>query len=264
MSKKIYQFFINGLLLEPKIFLLFILSFITGTNQTAVQSVSQEELLAAVRSGRSIIRLGDGEAMLLMGRDIHFQPYSPTLRDGLRNIITTYTDESPYIIGVPVDQLAASDKELKDMGRMRVWRLFKIYFQYHFSQTARYCSLVMFYHQNTFEHKIASALSNHHIICVGNGKVLDEKLRTYFSANFPQASFIIAPGHDAFKDKERITQEIDVAITAHPQVKPIILIAVGPASKVISYEFAKRGIQALDIGHGMEIISRDINYASRV
>lgn len=264
MVKKIYQFFFNGFRLEPIILLRFLLSFVTGTKPITVPSYAEEELLNAVASGKSIIRMGDGEVMLLMGRDIHFQPYSPALKTTLHHIIADYSADAPYVIGAPIDQLAATDQELKYKERMRIWRLFRIYFPLRFPQKVKYCSLVLFYHQNTFEHKIAEVLKNRHVICVGNEKVLDEKLRSYFTTNFPQASFVTAPGYDAFSEFDSITQEIETALTTHPTLSPTILIAIGPASKAIAYTFAKRGVQTLDIGHGMEIISRDINYASRI
>jgi hypothetical protein len=264
MPKKIYQFFVHGLLLEPKILGLFLCSFITGTKPNTVHAVSEEALLEAVGNGRSIIRLGDGETMILMGRDIHFQPYSPELRSGLDEIITNYTDQAPYIIGSPIDQLAAADNELKTIGRMRIWRLFRIYFQHKFPQTTKYCSLVLFYHQNTFEKKIASALADRHVICVGNKKVLDQKLRAYFSSNFPQATFVTAPSYDAFKEEQRICKEIDLTLAEHPDIRPVILMAIGPASKVIAYKYAMQGVQALDIGHGMEIIAQEKDYSNRI
>lgn len=262
--RKVYQLIVGGLKYDGKALFLFAISFIKETPSVTVNEYSNDVLLEKIATGTSLIRFGDGESMLMTGRDIHYQKTSPQLNRALRSIINNYSEKSPYIIGVAAYALRETDAELKQKGRLRIWRLFRVFFSLRFPQTAFYYCLVYFYRKGNFENKVAPLIKEKNVICVGNPKVLDSVLQRYLSEYFKSVAFVFAPPSNAYESKDELMAEIDNSLLKHNPETCVILLAAGPASKVIAYEYATRGIQALDVGHGMEIIGRNLDYADRI
>ena len=53
-----------------------------------------------------------------------------------------------------------------------------------------------------------------------------------------------------FKEiKDSIYQAIKIS-----SKKPILLVAMGPATKALVYDFSKEGIQGIDVGIGLEFV----------
>lgn len=249
---------------DPRVLFAYGVSFITGTTPAHVNEYTEEILLEKIANGISLIRLGDGEAMLMTGRDIYFQKKSQKLSRDLRQIISKYQPTSPYIIGIGTFALSETDRNLKSSNRLRIWRLLRVFFRLRFKLDMQYFCPVYFYHKGNFDTKVAPLLKQKNIICVANADVLDSALRSYLKNSFKTATFVTAPPQNAYEKKMLLMSEIDKHLKLHGTDTCTILLAIGPASKVIAYEYAQRGIQALDIGHGMEIIGREIDYSSRI
>jgi hypothetical protein len=261
--KKAYQLVVGGLRYDPTVFLLFCLSFIRPTQPTKVNELTNTELIKAIGRGRSVIRFGDGEALLLTGRDISFQPTSKELDKGLRIILRNYSDGAPYILGIPTNKLVDTEQALKAAGTLRIWRLYRVLFSKRFKKKPAYCPLTYFYTQNTFENDVMPLIKNRHIIWVSKEENYDKNLTDYFSQNAEQVTYINTPATNAFQMYEEIKAEVLVATHRH-QLRPIILLAAGPATKVLAYELCKAGIQCLDVGQGVRVIAHSEDRADKI
>jgi len=264
MIKKAYQFIVGGMKNDLKVFLLYLLSFVSGSRSSIIKTIDENRLKELVKSGQSLIRLGDGEAMLMMGRDIHYQSSSNELTKKLRQIVSSYNGDTAYCLGIPTDQVESSQDKLKAQDRLRIWRLFRVFFKHRFHTKEGYYSAVLFYHHGVFEKIITPSLQNKNLICVSRQGVLDETLLSYLRKFTTNVDSVVVPDKESYSVIDETKKQISEKIKQHPELTPIILLAAGPASKIIAYDFTKLGIQALDIGLGMEIIGRDLDYSNRI
>lgn len=262
--KEISQKIFLSLKYEPRVFFHFCLSFILGLpkyeNLVTLDSATLKNRLLA---GHSIIRLGDGEAMLLTGRSIHYQKFSPELRRQLLTIIENYHKDSKYILAIPLFALTESAKSLNSRKRLRIWRLFRNLFKIKFSSKLPYADAVMFYHKGTFEEYILPAVLGKNIILLTKAENYNTSLQNYFKDNDLEVDFIPTPSQDTFTEIAEISKRVKSALVASTRPS-VLLIASGPAAKALAYQFTEDGIQCIDLGHGIEIISQKDDYASRL
>ncbi len=258
--KKVSKLFWGGLTYHPVAFLSFLLHIPIPTKQYPLNKMSHNEVITAISQGKSFIRFGDGEVMLLTGRDIYFQKTNRQLAKKLSSILKNYTPTCPYIIGIPSSIITVPYKTLTKKER-RVWRLYRSVFPFFFKQDVPYAPLTFFYLKDRFKKEIAPLLINCHVICVSNTQVLSTELKTYMDDTFSSTTYVITPAQNADSQEDSIRTEIDQACSKNNNLPVTILFAAGPASKVLAYEYMKKGIQCLDLGHGMEVItsSKDRN-----
>lgn len=263
VSQKI-KAIIGGVSYDPLVLGNLIGSYIWGTPNAHLQQISDQDLHTAVASGKSLIRFGDGEVMLMTGRDIHYQVTSSDLKARLRTIIASYQPNCPYLLGVPMYALTDTEAVLQQKKRLRVWRLFRVFFAERFPQTMEYYCAIYFYYKDNFEKNIAPLLKNRNVICVAREPVLTPHLRSYFTERCTTAHFVTSSPRNAFCEIERLRAEIDLVIQKYPKESCTLILAAGPASKVLAYEYAMTGVQSLDIGHGIEIIGKTEDYSARI
>lgn len=255
-AKKFWQLIFGGLRYDPRALLHFCWHILVPTKPTPAQELSTQTIIKAIASGTSFIRLGDGEALILTGRDIYFQPVTKALALGLQTIVANYTPASPYILGVPTNKLSLTEEELGSAKQRRLWRLYRVLFPLRFPLHTAYAPLTFFYVGGRFQEHITPLLRDKHVIFLSNEDVLDQALQDYAQAHFAHYTFITTPARDAFQQQAATRTAIDRAIKGS-NLSPVLLCAAGPASKVLAYEYTMQGIQCLDIGHGMPLIAHD-------
>ena len=255
---------IGGVCYDPLILGKLCHSYVFGTRITPPKQISDLDLYTAVASGKSLIRFGDGEVMLMTGRDIHYQVTSPDLKARLRTIISSYTPDSPYLLGVPMYALTDTEETLRQKKRLRVWRLFRVFFAKRFPKNMEYYCAIYFYYKDNFENNIAPLLKNRNVVCVAREPVLTPTLRSYFTDKCTTAHFVTSSPTNAFGEIKRLRAEIDLVVQKYPKESCTLILAAGPASKVLAYEYALGGVQSLDIGHGIEIIGKTEDYSARI
>lgn len=261
--KKVYQFFYGGIRYDPKVFIHFLYHLIVSTKPIPVTELSTSDVIQNIKDGKSFIRFGDGEVMILTGRDVYFQPTSPSLAKTFSEIINNYRTESEYIIGAPTNKIPQLESSLTPVER-RVWRLYRTVFSLRFPLNVKYAPLTFFYVGGRFKELIEPIIRRRHVICVSNAKVLDEAFRYYATKTFNQVTFIETPAQDSFTMQTKIMSALDESLAKKTNLSPIILFAAGPASKAWSYHYTKQGIQCLDIGHGMQLIAHNKDRSDQI
>lgn len=263
VAQKVFQLACKGPIYDLRVCIQYLLSFAFGTKSVAVKILNEDELLTSLKAGKSIIRIGDGEAMLMTGRDIHYQKTSWQLRTILRAILDTYSNSSPYILSLPVDGLTASAQELKTKGRLRIWRLFRSFASLRINREVPYADAHSFYYQEFITKHLPSLLKDKSIICLTKNVTYDTTLAEYLKANAKSVHFIPTPERDAYFKIDELQKAIDAALLLQPG-SPLLLLAAGPASKALAYIYGNQGVQCIDIGHGIEIVGRGTDYANKV
>ncbi len=80
-------------------FILTVIKAIPRLNYNSLDS--SETIKHAVKNKKSIIRWGDGETNLACGRSNHRQEKNKDLEKLLNDLIDNYSEDSPYILGMP-------------------------------------------------------------------------------------------------------------------------------------------------------------------
>jgi hypothetical protein len=262
---KIYKFLIQSFFYDPTVYFYSMASYFFGTKPTPVKIISPEDLVKAISHGKSLIRFGDGEALLMTGRDIYYHPTSRKLNRVFRQIIASYNEQVSFVLCLPTVELAETSTSLKARGRYRIWRLFRVFFPLRMRTDYAYGDYVTFYRGQAFEKVLSPYIKDKHLICVANTKTLDNTLQELLTKKSKQTSFVFAPSHNAYQGEEKIKADINLALRkTKPNTKPLILLAIGPASKALAFEYCQQDIQSLDIGHGMEIIGRSFDYSDKI
>lgn len=204
-----------------------------------------------IENKSSIIRFGDGEMDLMLGKSIPYQVYDENLASQLKEIISFQSDKK-LVIGLPnvfserSNFTSASEafwkghlehhlKDYVELARADWYGttfVSRPYIDYEDKSKAK----------GQFE-KLKSIWENRDILIVegitsrsGVGNDLFDKAKS--------VKRIICPSHNAFSRIE----EIQEAVLQYAENR-LILCMLGPTAKILSYNLFKKGYRVLDIGH---------------
>ena len=200
----------------------------------------------------SICRFGDGEFLYIIDQlNLPFQRQIPELR--LKMIEILNSDDSSILVGLPIGYHSLSN--LKRHSKLTwksqiVWiypRLKKYLPINKVFYNASMTRLYMNYFDNSksskYFEKVMRLWQNRDVVLIEG-----EKSRLGVGNNLFNLSSsverILGPAHNAYDKYKDLIKE------AKKQSKEkLILVAMGPTAKVIVYELAKVGYQAIDIGN---------------
>jgi hypothetical protein len=205
--------------------------------------VGPRETLARLQAGASIARLGDGECKLIQGTALKFQPYSDAIRDELLHVLRD--DNGAALTGVFHRHKARGLTQIEQ--RNNVWsdRLLALGSPtktYYSTLVTRPDTLPGFGETPEYFDAMAALWRGKRVTLIANGQrsltpqlLLDEGAEG--------VDFVDCPGTDAYG-------EID-ALEARARAKPnhTVIICAGPAATCLAERLARRGRQALDLGH---------------
>jgi hypothetical protein len=215
--------------------------------------LNQQQTLDYLSSSRkSLIRLGDGESTILTGGDLDFQKNCVDLWRRLRRIVSSYNDDSPYVIALPNKFLVESKASLKGMHKYRIWGKTRYVYDCLLSREgATYLDALSFRNE--------SELTSGQIESLW----IDEK-RIFFIhndynhyANFRAAHsgaevvFIEIKSANSYEDIESILELVSEQLQTRSWSSPecCALVSAGPTGKVLVFELSRLGCRALDMGH---------------
>lgn len=211
-----------------------------------------DETIDKLVNGRiSISRYGDGEFALMNGKDLMFQPYYEELSERLKFIITS--NEKNHIVGIPnvfesleiyTDKSKEYWSKYLNLNISKIYKMLDKNKKYYDAQVTRlYIDTKDKYKvKNRFD-KIKTIWEDKDIVIVEGGKSrLGIGNNLFDSAK--SISRIICPSKDAFSKYSQIIDEV-----RKQDKSKLILIALGPTATVLSYDLAKDGYHAIDIGH---------------
>jgi hypothetical protein len=223
---------------------------------------SKKEIQESVARGTSIIRFGDGEINLMLDLKNHYEKFSPALKASMQNIVRAYTHNSPYLLALP-RFINMSNTELKSIGKFNVWLPLKVMFLLAFPKHVGYMDAHSFYYDGYFEEVIAPVIADKVIIYITRPETIEKQTR---NSRIPWKRVVAVetPEHDAFGIVDEIKKKIDNELSKWKKEDVVLLVAMGPTGKHLIFEYARQGIQGIDVGVGLETMYTDISLESRI
>ncbi|HEU6113867.1 TPA: SP_1767 family glycosyltransferase [Streptococcus pneumoniae] len=204
-----------------------------------------------IENQSSIIRFGDGEMDLMLGKSIPYQVYDENLASQLKEIISLQSDKK-LVIGLP--NVFANRSNFTSAAEA----FWKGHLEHHlkdYLELARgdwygttfvsrpYIDYVDKSQSFSQFEKLKQIWKNEDILIVegitsrsGVGNDLFDKVKS--------VKRIICPSHNAYSVVDNIQEEI----MKHAEGR-LILCMLGPTAKVLSYNLCQMGYQVLDVGH---------------
>lgn len=219
-------------------------------NQYPVVIDSETTLNKLINERISFARFGDGEFNLIAGENIGFQNKSLAIANKLKEVLES--NDSRCLIGIPdvFNGLQRFRSEAKFFWLYSVvskWNRWKFFFcnqVYGDSLSSRFYMDVV---DKTHSYKILSLwkkLWNDRNIVIVEGEHTKMGVGNDLFSNVKTLKRIICPSKDAFDKYELILKEV-----VKLDKKSIILLALGPTASILTFDLAKKGYQAVDIGH---------------
>lgn len=199
----------------------------------------------------SVSRYGDGEMMLISGKSITFQDYTPELGKRLSDILKS--DNERHLVCLPsIFQSLDEYKELtknfwkRHLGKyMMAWlnkvSSNKVY--YNSSLTRPYYSFKDYDKSRTWFVKLKQIWQDKDIVFIEGYKSRLGVGNDLFD-NARSVERILCPSNNAFGKYEEIMKEAKKI-----DKSKLVLIALGPTATVLAFDLHQLGYQALDIGH---------------
>ena len=215
---------------------------------------SAEDTVKVLLAGKSLIRFGDGEFGIYREKDIHYQEWSPELKEYFDKIKAEYEADSEhcnFLVAVPKRFMSISGVQLaKKRVYVSCWSESRYDFKKNFRHDIPYGDSFLFEKNNW---KIYSKLwkdekcpSN--VFFVHN---LEQYAKLFADTYQKNTMFVQCPSQNAFTVVDDMEQKIEDIIQANNwNPKDVMLtISAGPAGKVLVYKMSKKGYWCIDAGH---------------
>ena len=204
-----------------------------------------------IENQSSIIRFGDGEMDLMLGKSIPYQVYDENLASQLKEIISLQSDEK-LVIGLPN---VFDNRSNFTLAAEAFW---KVHLEHHlkdYVELARadwygttfvsrpYIDYVDKSQSFSQFEKLKQIWKNEDILIV-EGVTSRSGVGNDLFDGANSIKRIICPSHDAYSRIE----EIQEAVLQYVENR-LILCMLGPTAKILSYNLFKKGYRVLDIGH---------------
>lgn len=220
---------------------------------SAPQVASIEDTIQyIIHSHCSVSRLGDGEIKIAIGKALGFQNYSPVLQQKM--IETLLTPLTGHIICLPdiFTCLSIYNEEARKHWQLHLAYYRKYWYRYTIKQHSYYNAFIsrcyMMFNDKSrvpfYFQQLQRIWKNRDILLIEGEKSRLGVGNDLFS-NARSIKRILGPNRNAFDHYEAILKEVE----KYSPVSYLVLLALGPTATVMAYDLAKKGYQAIDIGH---------------
>lgn len=213
-----------------------------------------EETVAEILKGKSLIRFGDGEFGIYRGYDIHYQRWSPELKECFLKIKNDFEEQGeacPYVLAVPRRFMTVKGTFLaKKRVYVSSWSQSRYDFKKNFRHDLPYGDSFLFEKANKeiYSRIWADESCPQNVIFVHN----NEQYAEYFADTYKKNTvFVRCPSRDSFEELTALEASIREAIAKNNWSKEQVLLTIsaGPAGKVLVYKLSKEGYRCIDAGH---------------
>lgn len=199
----------------------------------------------------SLVRFGDGEIDIINGKSIPYQKYTPELAQQLKTILETPSNEK-CLIALPD---VFEHRERYNTSAQNFWmshfQNYKDFYQ-NLVPSEWYATTFLSRPYIDLEDKAPASkyfeavrqLWDKKEVLIVEGASSRSGVGNDLFENAAAVSRIICPSHHAFEKYNLILD----AIKKQGKDK-LILLMLGPTAKVLAFQLAQEGFQALDIGH---------------
>ena len=221
-------------------------------NETRINILDMYDSLDILLDKRkSISRFGDGELSIILGGNTRFQKFDQNLSNRLKEIL--YNNQDFCCIGIP-DEINSLNNRTPPEKEFWINHLYihrktwlgllnfeKIYLSTNISRPyLRFCDKSKC--KSYFEAFKKLWHNKNVILCEGEFSRVG--VNNDLLSNCKSIKRVLCPHKEAFIKYDEILDKLK-----QYGKNNLFLIALGPAATVLSYDLAKEGYQALDIGH---------------
>lgn len=208
-----------------------------------------------LQAGKSFIRFGDGEIYLLNGGTMGYEASTPRIRTMYQRIIRSYTKDAPYVLGINEGPLTTNNTDLKKLNLLHCWLPLKSYYQAFFPKNVPYLDSSIFYFNEMIPQYVEPYLLDKTVVIVTRKKTI-EAIKSNPRVPFVDIRYVETP--DTHTSRVYDSVYLSVKAVSLASKKPtVVLVACGPMSKIMVYDLAAAGHQAIDIGIGIELMYTD-------
>ncbi len=256
MFGRIIRYIKIHLINNPRYFFTYALHYYDPGYTFKVNFYTGDEMKELLVKRRSIIRIGDGEVYLMNRGGISFQEYDPAIRQAFFSMIREYDNRSTYVLGYNKIPLESPNQKMRTVNLLHSWLPLKVYYDLYFSKEMRYVDASLFYYNDTIPKCFEEFLLTQHLVLVSKESNL-ELFKNNPRIPFSDVSFVVTPETNAYREKQRIHEAINAAVATNGKERTVVVMACGPAGKVIGYQLVKDGVMVLDLGLGIEVAYSD-------
>lgn len=250
MKKQLLKIYYKVLGVKDRLTILYNKNIVSKKNRPKVKN-TDETLEKIINEKCSISRFGDGEFSLIYNESLKFQPRNDELIIRLKEILKS--EEKNHIVCIPNtfgDMEWATEKaklywtKYLNLKRSKIYKILKMNKIYYDTQVTR------LYIDLEDKSKIANRfekiklLWNERDIVIVEGEKSRLGIGNDLFDSAKSIERIICPSINAYSKYNDIFKEVN-----KQDKSKLILIALGPTATVLSYDLAKKGYQAIDIGH---------------
>jgi len=210
-----------------------------------------------IEKNKSLIRWGDGDSIIVTGFPNTVEEYNVELVDDLKRIILNYdTDESPYLLAIPIAPLKDSFFRLFISGRLSIWYKTRYVFNKYLSNKSNY----IFADSHLFRvegkpnySEFSKLLVKKDVILVHPSSEFFDKFKLLFSEIANKFIFVQIPSSGAYKSHKLIIEEIDSLVRAEKisLESLVVFITAGNTSRILvdkmSHNFRTYDLGSVDI-----------------
>jgi hypothetical protein len=209
---------------------------------------SLEELINELKSGKTLIRWGDGETALARNKSIWFQTSYPELSTQLNEFWKDGANEA--IFALPKKSIERNVLKYL-IHRNDFWKEFssRVYFARKYVELKHrtFGDTYIWYVNTEMLRPFISDLLNQRpsMLIASNTDIFDN-----LKVSLPEIAFLQIPKREIYKDKDSLIIEIANWVKSNQGTdRPIILLAAGPVGKIIARTMDHQA-QFVDVGHG--------------
>lgn len=214
--------------------------------------LSAEDTVSEILEHRSLIRFGDGEFGLYCGKSIHYQEWSPELKESFQQIKDDFENEKClYLLAVPKRFMTINGFALmKKRVYVSSWAQSRYYFKKNFRLNVTYGDSFLFEKNNKeiYSRIWRDESCPENVIFIHNS---DQYARCFEDTYGKNVVFIQCPPQNAFEAVDELEKTILKTIQDNEWSTDQVMMTVsaGPAGKVLVYRLSKMGYWCVDVGH---------------
>lgn len=201
-------------------------------------------------SGKSLVRWGSGETDHFLGGQNPTQDFDFDLSKELSNILHDYNSKSPYLLAIPSIYIQKSHDDFFKQKKNIIgqWNKSRHVFGKTCDTKLKYGDAFVFRHERGIDYRIVSKLWE------SKDVVLVAPEDTYLSAlveytNPKSSQFVKIPNKNSYSFKRSIYKNINMALSNVDCENVRILASAGPLSRILCYDYSKKGITSYDMGN---------------
>jgi len=212
---------------------------------------SLKEVIGHLKSGKTLIRWGDGETALARNKDIWFQSSNLVISKQLNRF--WFNDNENIVFSLPRSPIEGTIfKYLSQRGNFYKEFSSRVYFSKKYFEIKHrvFADTYIWYDNYAMLKPALIELSNDKkTLLVASDADIFNNLQSYILG----VDFLQIPKKEIFNEKDSLVAKVETWINTNQGTgKPLILLAAGPIGKLIACEMHKYA-QFIDIGHGFAL-----------